>query len=236
MPCLPSEKHENTMAQSLGRVIQSVVTHNRLQECEVMWQQHRHQLALDQERGGEESDSRTAAARNTLASIEQARDAAAARKLAARSAETQAAAASSSSDSSSDSERHGKKRRRKEEKREKKSRKRGHGERDKKQHREKEKHKRSGKEKHERNRKTKRQRGAYQPALSVMGAAFSDDDDDGALHDGAIVSPPTVEPAAEDTHPPRVLVPAAVQGPSATPSLYTGKEKFPSQHPWFGYR
>ena len=225
------------MSQSLGRVIQSVVTHNRLQECEVMWQQHRHQLALDQERGGEESDSRTAAARDTLASIEQARDAAAARKLAARSAETQAAAASSSSDSSSDSERHGKKRRRKEEKREKKSRKRGHGERDKKQHREKEKHKRSGKEKHERNRKTKRQRGADQPAsLSVMGAAFSDDDDDGAEHDGAIVLPPTVEPAAKDTHPPRVLVPAAVQGPSATPSLYTGKEKFPSQHPWFGYR
>jgi hypothetical protein len=228
------------MSQSLGRVIQSVVTHNRLQECEVMWQQHRHQLAHEQERGGEESDSRTAAARNTLASIEQARDAAAARKLAARSAETQAAAASSSSDSSdssSDSERHGKKRRRKEEKREKKSRKRGHGERDKKQHREKEKHKRSGKEKHERNRKTKRQRGAFQPAsLSVMGAAFSDDDGDGAQHDGAIVLPPTVEPAAKDTHPPRVLVPAAVQGPSATPSLYTGKEKFPSQHPWFGYR
>ena len=74
------------MSQSLGRVIQSVVTHNRLQECEVMWQQHRHQQAHEQERGGEERDSRTAAARDTLASIEQARDAAAARKLAARSA------------------------------------------------------------------------------------------------------------------------------------------------------
>lgn len=72
------------MSGALERIVRAVNTHNRLVECDAMWQQHQQQKQHVQEAPA----SISAAPANTPASLDDARREAAARKLAARSAES----------------------------------------------------------------------------------------------------------------------------------------------------
>ena len=171
------------MSEPIGRVIQSVVAHNKLWECDLMWQQQRQESAESKRQPTVESAPRI----DRSAEIKQARREASTRKLESRSAASVPADAaresvsSSSDDDSDSSDRHKKKKRRKEEKKHRKKEKHSSSKREKKSSKhKKEKHKKEHKkEAHcETGASMAEASSAAAAPPSVMGAAFADSDDE----------------------------------------------------------
>lgn len=289
---------------SLGRVVRSVTTHNRVLQCNEMWRQHRKQDGDEQSELKEQQQQQIG--NHTPASLLEARRAAAARKVVAKSEsslQSQEGASSyecgsgSDSDSSSDSrdrKRRRKERDRKRDKHEKRSR---HEKREKHEKRERKKRKKHHEKKKQK--KHDREYGEARPSppraevasaecsaalpLSVVGAAFAEDETStaaGSTVQRRIVGAQRPEDAAAEAERgqriatcwdaslgvyrsvrengevveqcvsrqeqlrmqhvkarvvPRGPLPQPAPGDSLAEG-YTGKDKFPSQHPWFGYK